>query len=62
MMSNRLGRAVPMPPSNVIEGLRAILERAHPLERSQLELILENTLRLLEAYSKPESPEEQIAH
>ena len=61
-MSNRLSHAVPMPPSSPIEGLRAILERAHPAERPRLELILENTVRLLEAYSKPEAPEEQISH
>lgn len=53
-MSNRLGHAVPSPLAP-IEGLRAILEAATPEDRTRIELILEHTLLLVEAVTRPEA-------
>lgn len=54
MMSNRLRRAVPIP-LTPIEGLSALLEQASPAEWQQLDLILERTLLLAEAVTRPEA-------
>lgn len=48
-MDCQICSATPPVESSAIEGLREILERCPAAERAHFELILENTLRLLQA-------------